>query len=411
MFLQKNYKIKLPDAHENGQRKDISTSEKVDEIDGSLKRSGKKESKLMSTVDGGETDKDKGKLAEEMINKSIGSFTPDLMFQNMVDNYKNAKKLFGETIIRELTDFEPGYIERNINIPEFKTQLKKNIAANIKSLKDEGVLNADFTLTEKGIDCAAMYLCNIEFEKLKIKGYGNQRTKELDKYGIREDYADYNKSARYRDIAIAQSIKNAARRKHSKVLNKDIKINERKKTGKIDIIYCIDSSGSMKGDKLSMSKRSGIALAYKAIQERNRVGIISFDSEIRKKIELNNNFNFILSELVNIRASNQTNLTKVIESAIELLAKSKNTKHIVILSDAMTNVGDEPKKEVLESAAIAKARGITISFIGIKLEEDAIEFARNIVDIGKGRLYRINDPENLDLIILDDYDFAKNNAQ
>jgi len=197
-------------------------------------------------------------------------------------------------------------------------------------------------------------------------------------------------------------VKNATRRKHNKIYNKDIKINQRKKTGKIDIIYCIDSSGSMKGKKISMSKRSGIALAYKAIQERNRVGIISFDSEIRKKIELNNNFNYILSELVTIRASNQTNLTKVIKTATELLEKSKNTKHIIILSDAMTNVGNEPKKEVLDSAAIAKSKGVTISFIGIKLEKEYIEFARNIVDIGKGRLYRIDNPESLDLIILDD---------
>jgi len=99
-----------------------------------MKKTDSEEQKIMSTVDSGETDQDKGKLAEEMINNSIGSFTPDMMFQNIVNNYRNAEKLYGQTIIRELTDFEPGYIEKNINIPEFKRELKKNIAANMKNL-------------------------------------------------------------------------------------------------------------------------------------------------------------------------------------------------------------------------------------------------------------------------------------
>jgi Mg-chelatase subunit ChlD len=407
MCLQKITKNNLPDANERGQRTALTKSEKIEELDGSLKKSDRKESKLMSTVDKGNADKDKGKVAEEMVNKGIGSFTPDMMFQNLVNNYKNAKKLFGETIIREITDFEPGYIERNVNIPEFKTQLKKNITNNINSLKDKGVLAADYTLTQKGLDYAAMYLCDLELEELKLKGQGKKRIKETDKYGIKEDYADFNKNSRYRDIAIAQTVKNAARRKHKKILKEDIKINERKKTGKVDIIYCIDSSGSMKGNKLSMSKKAGIALAYKAINDKNKVGIISFDSEIRTKTELTKDFNHLLSELIKIRASNQTNLTKVIETATKLLEKSKNAKHIVILSDAMTNVGDKPKKEVLESAAIAKSKEITISFMGIGLKEKDIQFVRQLVDIGKGRFYRLNNTDNLDLIILDDYDFAK----
>ena len=132
-----------------------------------MQKSGK-DNKFMSTVDSGETDKKDGKIAEDMINNSIGSFVPDIMFQNLVKDYKNAKRLYGETIIRELTDFEPGYIEKNINIPEFKKELKKNISANVKNLQSKGLINSDYVLTDKGYDLAATELCNSELEKLKI---------------------------------------------------------------------------------------------------------------------------------------------------------------------------------------------------------------------------------------------------
>lgn len=359
----------------------------------------------MSTVDSGETDKDKGKLAEEMINNSIGSFTPDIMFNNLVDNFRNAEKLYGETIIRELTDFEPGYIEKNINIPEFKKELKKNIAANVKELQSDKIINSQYILTEQGYDLVAIQLCKQELEKLKIKGFGNKKTKKKDIYGEKVDYSDFNSQSRYRDVSIAKTIKNAARRKHEQIKTKDIKVYDKRKKGKIDIIYCLDSSGSMKGEKLSLCKRAGIALSYKAIKDNNQAGLLVFDSEIRKKIEPTSDFNYFLHELIRIRAKNQTNISQVIETAASMLEKSKNTKHIVVLSDAMPNVGETEK--VYEAAAIASSKKITISFIGVSLDKKGEEIAKKIVELANGRLYKVSKLDNVDSILLEDYEFAR----
>jgi Mg-chelatase subunit ChlD len=370
-----------------------------------MKKSGKEESKLMSSVDQSANEENNGKLAEDYMNNSIGSFTPDIVFQNIVNNYKNAKKLYGETIIRELTDFEPGYIEKNVKIPEFQTELKKNIASNVKDLKDKGILNSKFVLTEQGIDLAAINICESELDKLKIKGFGNKKTKEKDIHGEKDSYAKYNSQTRYKDVSVAQTIKNATRRKHNIIQIQDIKAYERKKTGRVDIIYCIDSSGSMKGDKIGLSKRAGVALSYKAIKDSNRVGLLVFDSEIRNTIQLTKDFNLLLSELVRIKARNQTDIKQVISNASEMLAKSKNTKHIVVLSDAMPNVGET--EDVYKAAAIAASRNITISFIGIDLDKQGTEIANKIVDIGKGRLYKVKKMDNIDSILLEDYEFAR----
>ncbi len=374
-----------------------------------MKKDNSGDEKLMSTVDSGEAEDNNGKIAEESINNSMGSFTPDLLFQNMVRNYKNAKKLYGETIIRELTDFEPGFVEKNIKIPEFQKEIKKNIAANVKKLQSDGIVDNEFVLTDSGIELAAVHICQTELDKLKIKGVGDQKIKEKDINGSKEEYALFRRGSKYKDVSITQTIKSAVRRAHNNISIDDMRIYERKKQGKLDIIYAIDASGSMKGKRIGMSKRAGIALAYKAILDKNRVGIIVFDTEIRKTIELTINFNQILKELVIIKAKNKTNIHEVIKTATRMLSKSKNTKHIVILSDAMPNVGEKPKIEIFENTATAFAQGITTSVIGINLEKEGQKIAEKIANIGNGRLYGIKKTDELDAIILEDYEFAKRN--
>jgi len=374
-----------------------------------MKKDNSGEEKLMSTVDSGEADKNNGKIAEESINNSMGSFTPDLIFQNMVKNYKNAQNLYGETIIRELTNFEPGFIEKNIKIPEFQKEIKKNIAANVKKLKSEGVIDNQYVLTDSGVELAAIHICESELDKLKIRGLGDRKTKENDPNGEKEDFSVFKKTSRYKDLAISQTVKSTIRRAHNNIEIEDIKVYDRKKQGRLDIIYAIDASGSMKGNRIGMSKRAGIALAYKAILDKNRVGIIIFDSEIRKVINLTTDFNMILRELVTMRAKNKTNIHEVMKTATRMLSKSKNTKHIIILSDAMPNVGEQPKKELFENTSIAFSNRITTSVIGINLEKEGEKVAEKIAEIGKGRLYRIKKTDELDSIILEDYEFARHN--
>ena len=64
-----------------------------------------------------------GKLIRDSINRSI-NFNPDLMFEQMVENYQLAEKIYGKSILRKLSNYDPNYIEKNINIPEFKKELK-----------------------------------------------------------------------------------------------------------------------------------------------------------------------------------------------------------------------------------------------------------------------------------------------
>lgn len=381
---------------------EVKTTEAIEELSGKLKKQSE-EDKLMHSVLEGDKDKiDDGKLILESINRGLGSFTPDIIMQNLVNNYKMAEKMFGATIIRKLTNYAPGYVEKNITIPEFQKEIKKNIEENIGKLQEKGLVDKDGIITDQGAFLSSLILYTEELDKLVAKGFGEKRKKDKDMYGEKEDYNLF-KHSRYRDLAIKQTVKTAIRRGHQELIKEDLKIFDRKSKGKISIIYGLDASGSMKGDKLATAKKAGVALAFKAIQEKNKVGLIVFGSEIKNEIAPTNDFMTLLRHLTSIRAATETDISKTIKKAIELFPNRKETKHLILLTDALPTKGNKPKQDTMEAVSIAKDQGITVSVIGIQLDEEGKQLAKKIVEVGTGRMYQVKDLKNVDTIILEDY--------
>ena len=75
-----------------------------------------------------------GRVLLDTINHAIGPLTPDLVFKNLVKDYKLAEQLFGESFIRRVAGYQPKYIKNNIHIPEFRRELKKNIESSLSKL-------------------------------------------------------------------------------------------------------------------------------------------------------------------------------------------------------------------------------------------------------------------------------------
>lgn len=347
---------------------------------------------------------DKAKVLTDAINSNISTFTPDLMMEQLVNNYSSVKELIGETLIRELTGYEPGYIDKNIHIPEFKRELRERVKQNLEKLKKQGLLDKDGNITEEGYDYAALSLLTQELDKLEGKGLlGEKENKKASIYGERQDVRNFRKEDRYKDIELKQTIKKAIRRGHSKVLRTDLATSERKSKGKINIVYAIDASGSMKGEKIKVAKKAGIALAYKAIKNNDSAGLLIFSSEIKKVMEPGKNFFDIAKTLSNIKTSGETDIALCISTAVELFKKRKETNHVVLLTDALQTKGKKPEMDVLEKISIAASQGITISVIGINLNKKGEDLAKKIVDISKGSLYKVKSLENVDAIILEDY--------
>ena len=274
----------------------------------------------------------------------------------------------------------------------------------VEKLKEEGFLEKDNEISEKGIELASLVMYFEELDKIIPKGIlGEKIHKRASIYGGKEDYRNYKKGDRYRDITIKKSVKLAIRRGHKKIQEKDLRVYERKSKGEIYIVYALDASGSMKGAKIDACKRAGIALAYKAIDERDKVGLIVFGSEIKTIVEPTNDFPFLIKNITSARASRETDLVATLRKSIELFPNEGITKHLILITDALPTIGKEPEKDTLEEVSIAKNKGITISLIGINLNEKGKKLAEKIVELGEGKLYIVKNLENIDKIVLEDY--------
>jgi Mg-chelatase subunit ChlD len=159
----------------------------------------------------------------------------------------------------------------------------------------------------------------------------------------------------------------------------------------------------MKGAKIDACKRAGIALAYKAIDERDKVGLIVFGSEIKTAIEPTQDFSYLLKSITSAKASKETDLVASLKKSIELFPNENITKHLILITDALPTIGKDPEKETLQEASMARNKGITISLIGINLNEKGKELAEKIVELGEGKLYTVKNIENIDKIVLEDY--------
>lgn len=382
---------------------DIDSVSKIDEKKGKLSSDFSYERLMHSVFENDKKKINEGKLISESINLGMSSFTPSGMFKELVKDYSLAKKIFGERIIRQLSGYDPSYIEKNIHIPEFQRELLKGITKNIDTLKKENLLNKDNSFTEKAIELASLTLYFEELDNLMPKGIlGEKFHKEISRYGAKQDVRSYKKD-RYRDIAIKSSVKTAIRRGHKKLVPGDIRVYERQSKGECYIIYALDASGSMKGKKIEQCKKAGIALAFKAIEEKDKVGLIVFGSDIRTEIEPTQDFMLLLREITKIMALRETNIAMTLNRAVSLFPDENITKHLILLTDALPTVGKEPEKETLGAASAARANEITISLIGINLDKKGEKLAERIVEIGQGRLYIIKSLENLDKIVLEDY--------
>lgn len=375
----------------------INIKENIEELSGLMQKQ-KEEDKLMNSVIQGELTKE-GKIIRDAINNGMFGFNPDVMFQNITQNYSMAKQIYGESLIRELI----GEVD-NPNVPEIKRKLKNVLRENIEKLKKEGFLSSEFEINDRGLRLAALSLYTDELDHLISKGLvGEKINKKHSHYGETENIRNYKRGDRYRDISLKKSIKNSIKRMHDSLEKEDLKIFKRESKGRIYIVYALDASGSMKGEKIEFCKKAGIALAYKAINEKDMVGLIIFGSGVEDIVYPTHDFMLLLNSIARIRAKKETNIADTILKAIEIFPSENVTKHLMLITDAMPTIGLEPEKETLNAVSKAAAVGITISMVGINIDERSRSLAESIIAIGNGRLYSLKTLENLDAVILEDY--------
>ena len=108
-----------------------------------------------------------------------------------------------------------------------------------------------------------------------------------------------------------------------------------------------------------------------------------------------------------VRTSRQTDFSAMIYKSIELFPTSAQTKHLIVLTDAVPTVGKEPEIETLQAASAARGAGITISIIGVQLDKQGLKLAEQVAMIGEGRFIFVRNLDQVGHFVLEDYYASK----
>ncbi len=347
---------------------------------------------------------DDGKLIKESINQGFGGFVPDVLYEQFVSNYSNAEQLYGRTFVNLISGYDADYVGRNVKIPEFQRELKKNILEKVEKLRAEGLVDDDYRVTSKGVQLAALVLYVEELDALASQRLvGETLSTKKSFYGDKSDTHAFRKGDRYRDIALKRSMKRALRRQHAALSRDDLEVHERRQHGAVYIIYGIDASGSMKGKKIDVAKKAGVALAFAALERKDKVGLVVFSKEVKAFVAPTSDFGLLLRSITPITAAYETDIVALLRKAVDLFPAEEATKHLLLLSDALPTVGKMPEEETLDAVAKARAHGITLSVVGINLDSKGERFAQKLVEVGEGHFYLVKNVEEVDKIVLEDY--------
>ncbi|MFT4343269.1 MAG: vWA domain-containing protein [Candidatus Woesearchaeota archaeon] len=381
----------------------------IEEEKGKLASDDEEDKLLHSVLENDSETIDDGKLVNESFNQGVSTFTPDIVFENIVQSYSNAEKIYGPKLIKLLTGYNPDYIKKNVHIPEFTKELRAALAKRSKELKKRNITDNEGEITSHGIHLASLILYTEELDALLPKGFlGNRDNKKDQMYGEHDSVRNYKNHDRFRDIALKRTIKRAISRGRTTLSKEDLKISEKKSKGVVEIIYALDASGSMRGIKIDTAKKAGIALAFRAIENRDKVGLVVFGADIKESVSPTTDFTKLLSCITEVRATQETNFTATIEKAIQLFSNKNCSKHLIIITDAVPTVGEDPEREAYKTISQAASLGITTSIVGIGLDDESAEFARRATALANGRMYAVKPNDRIDAIILQDYDAVRN---
>ena len=350
------------------------------------------------------SEREEGMLVEELAAQGIGHFNADVFFENLTRDYRGAKELYGERLISLATGESSEYVQRNIRIPEFEHALREKLKKQKRELEKKGLVRND-SLTDAAYVMAAENFLSDALEALHRASFNESHGEAQSRIGTRRDDKPY-RGEPYRDIDLRKTIRRAVTRGHSRIEYDDLRAFDRATRPKREIVFCVDASGSMKGEKIAQARRAFFSLAAKALRERDRVGLLTFSSEGEDEHATNTPLPEMLISMVEASPRGKTSLARAITDAQRLFTERDTDKHIILITDINPTEGPNPFDEAIEAAGSARERSITISVVSIRAEKAAEELGQRIAQIAKGR-YWAADPSDLGSIVLRDYELTR----
>ncbi|MEK6324175.1 MAG: VIT domain-containing protein [Acidobacteriota bacterium] len=145
-------------------------------------------------------------------------------------------------------------------------------------------------------------------------------------------------------------------------------IGEQQRAAK-DIVFILDTSGSMSGEKIDKAK-AALRFGVESLSPRDRFNIISFSGEehLMKAglIEANGDGKHTgLKFIENLRAEGGTNINDALVPAFRQFQSSERPAMIVFLTDGLPTVGTTDVKQIIKNVAEANRAGVRLFSFGV----------------------------------------------
>jgi Mg-chelatase subunit ChlD len=187
-----------------------------------------------------------------------------------------------------------------------------------------------------------------------------------------------------------------------RVLPVDMDVKSRLDLPRISLVLLIDKSGSMGGtvssgeSKLDVVKSAALS-AIESLNAFDRVGLLAFDADWEWAVPLTDagDTAAIVADLATLAPGGGTIMYPALEEADRVLeGSSTSLKHVIVLTDGLTNAGD------FEALVKKMARNkITVSTVAVGEDADA-GLLGDIARWGGGRTYATSDPRDVPQIFM-----------
>jgi len=187
-----------------------------------------------------------------------------------------------------------------------------------------------------------------------------------------------------------------------RILPVDMDVKSQLDLPRLSLLLVVDTSGSMGGPvatgetKLDVVKSAALS-AIETLNPFDQVGLLAFDADWHWAVPMTDagDTQKIMAQLASLTPGGGTIMFPALQEAARVLMAEKSPlRHLIVLTDGLTNAGDF---QALVTAL--QRQKITVSTVAVGEDADATLLA-NLARWGGGRAYATNDPRDVPRILL-----------
>jgi tight adherence protein B len=162
--------------------------------------------------------------------------------------------------------------------------------------------------------------------------------------------------------------------------------------GKLAVVLAIDTSASMKGEKLVRAKAAADGF-IRVMRADARLGLLVFSTQPQVVHELTTDHQQVRSRIPGLAASGDTALNDAIVQAADLLAGEEGQRNLVVVSDGKD---DGSRASLGKAIAAAKRAGVFVDTVSLPGGEQDPEALRKLANGTHGEAFEVANADALE---------------